>query len=75
VRSCQDYQYFTRQTHVPVQELQNIPIMWLFVVLGIDLLGPFARAPRSYTHLFVAVNKFTKWVEAKPVTSITAGQA
>jgi hypothetical protein len=60
---------------VPAQELQNIPIVWPLAVWGIDLLGPFARAPGVYTHLFVAVDKFTKWVEAKPITSITAGQA
>jgi transposase InsO family protein len=75
VRSCQGCQYFARQTHVPAQELQNIPITWPFAVWGIDLLGPFARAPGGYTHLFVAVDKFTKWVEAKPVSSVTAGQA
>jgi hypothetical protein len=55
--------------------LQNIPITWSFAVWRINLLGPFARAPGGYTHLFVAVDKFTKWVEAKPVTSITSGQA
>src|SRR3954466_8597109 len=32
-----------------------------------DMVGPFKKAPFDYTHLLVAVDKFTKWVEAKPV--------
>jgi transposase InsO family protein len=32
-----------------------------------DMVGPFKKAPSGYTHLLVAVDKFTKWVEAKPV--------
>jgi len=32
VRTCKGCQYYTRQTHLPVQELQTIPITWPFVV-------------------------------------------
>ena len=32
-----------------------------------DMVGPFKKAPSSFTHLQVVVDKFTKWVEAKPV--------
>ena len=32
-----------------------------------DMVGSFKKAPSGYTHLLVAVDKFTKWVEAKPV--------
>ena len=31
--------------------------------------------PGGYTHLFVAIDKFTKWIEAKPVATITAAKA
>jgi hypothetical protein len=37
-----------------------IPITWSFVVLGLDLVGPFRKAPRDYVHMLVLVDKFTK---------------
>ena len=47
-----------------------IPITWPFVVWGLDMVGPLKRAPVGYTHLFVAVDKFTKWIEARPISVI-----
>jgi transposase InsO family protein len=38
------------------------------------LLGPFKKAKGRFTHIFVVVDKFTKWVEAKPVASIIAAK-
>src|SRR5438105_6352836 len=52
--------------------LQTIPITWPFAVRGLDMVGPLQRAPGGFTHLFVAIDKFTKWIEAKPVATITA---
>jgi hypothetical protein len=37
---------------------------------GLDLLGPFKKAPRGIPHLLVTVNKFTKWIEAKHMAKI-----
>ena len=34
--------------------------------LGLDMVGPFKRSKDKKTHLLVAVDKFTKWVEAEP---------
>jgi transposase InsO family protein len=31
------------------------------------MVGKFKTAPSGFTHLLVAVDKFTKWVEAKPI--------
>ena len=31
------------------------------------MVGPFKTARSGMTHLLVAVDKFTKWIEAKPV--------
>ena len=39
------------------------------------MVGPFQPAKGGFTHIFVAVDKFTKWIEAKPVASITAAKA
>jgi hypothetical protein len=55
--------------------LQIIPITWPFVVWGLDLLGPFKKAPEGWTNLLVVVDKFTKCVEVKPLAKIGSMQA
>jgi hypothetical protein len=55
-----------RKIHAPAQELWTIPIAWPFAVWGLDLLGPFKKVPGGLTHLLIVVDKFTKWIEAKP---------
>ena len=52
-----------------------IPITWPFAVWGLDLVGPFKKAPRSFTHLLVTIDKFTKWIEAQPISTIKSEQA
>lgn len=34
------------------------------------MVGPFKKAPEGFTHLLVAVDKLTKWTEAKPITKL-----
>jgi hypothetical protein len=34
------------------------------------MVGPFKTAPGGLTHLLVAVEKFTKWIEAKPIKKL-----
>ena len=33
------------------------------------------KGPSGFTHLLIAVNKFTKWIEAKPITNICSEEA
>jgi hypothetical protein len=63
VRTCQGCQFYARQTHLPAQALQTIPITWPFAVWGLDLVGPLQKAPEGYTHLLVVIDKFSKWIE------------
>jgi IS30 family transposase len=49
--------------------------MWPFSVWGLDLVGPLKKAPRGYTHLLVTIDKFSKWIEACPITKIKSEQA
>jgi ribonuclease HI len=60
VRSCQGCQFYAKQTHLPAQALQTIPITWPFAVWGLDLVGPLQKAPGGFTHLLVAIDKFSK---------------
>jgi ribonuclease HI/transposase InsO family protein len=75
VRSCRGCQFYAKQTRLPAQALQMIPITWPFAVWGLDLVGPLQKAPGGFTHLLVAIDKFSKWIEVRPLTSIRSEQA
>jgi hypothetical protein len=40
--------------------------------VGLDIVGPMRKAPGGYTHLLVAIDKFSKWVEVRPITNLRA---
>jgi hypothetical protein len=44
-------------------------------VWGLDLVGPLQKAPGGYTHLLVAIDKFSKWIEVRLLNSIRSEQA
>jgi len=75
VRSCHGCQFYALQTHLPAHALQMIPITWPLAVWDLDLVGPLQKAAGGYTHLLVAINKFYKWIEARPITNIRSEQA
>ena len=39
------------------------------------MVGPLRTASCGFTHLLVAVDKFTKWVEAKPIRKLDGATA
>ena len=43
--------------------------------LGLDLVGPLKKAPGGYTHLLVTIDKFTKWIEAQPISMFKSEQS
>jgi hypothetical protein len=75
VRRCEGCQFYARQTHLPAQPLQTIPITWPFVVWNLDMVGPLRQAPEGCTHLLVAVDKLSKWIEARPIVNIRSEEA
>jgi transposase InsO family protein len=46
-----------------------------FAVWGLDLVGPLKRTTGGFTHLLIAIDKFSKWIEVRPITSIRSEQA
>jgi transposase InsO family protein len=68
-------QFYAKQMHLPAQALQTIPITWPFAVWGLDLVGPLQKALGGFTHLLVAIDKFSKWIEVRPLNSIRSEQA
>jgi hypothetical protein len=74
MRTCEGCQFYARKTNLPVDTLQTIPVTWPFTMCGLDIVGPLRKVPGGYTHLLVAVDKFSKWIEARPITNVRAEQ-
>jgi ribonuclease HI/transposase InsO family protein len=75
VRTCEGCQFYARKSNLPAHVLQTIPVTWPFAVWGLDIVGPLRKALGGYTHLLVAINKFSKWVEVRPITNLRAERA
>jgi transposase InsO family protein len=75
VRTCEGCQFYARKSNLPAHALQTIPITWPFAVWGLDIVGPLRKAHGGFTHLLVAIDKFSKWVEVRPITNLKAEQA
>ena len=75
VRQCPGCQFFSKQQHILAQALRTIPPSWPFACWGLDSVGPLKAAQGGYTHIFVTIDKFTKWIEVKPVSSTSTAKA
>jgi hypothetical protein len=69
VRSYEGFQFHTQQTHLPAQVLQTIPLTWPFAVWGLDMVGPLRKSFGGFRHLLVAIEKFSKWIKARPISA------
>ncbi|GJV22381.1 reverse transcriptase domain-containing protein [Tanacetum coccineum] len=74
IRACQDCQVHKPVPRNPQQKLTPITSPWPFYKWGIDIAGPFPEGPGKVKFLIVAMDYFTKWIEAKPVATITGNQ-
>ncbi|GKB55248.1 reverse transcriptase domain-containing protein [Tanacetum coccineum] len=74
IRACQDCQVHKPILRNPQQKLTPITSLWPFYKWGIDIAGPFPKGPGKVKFLIVAIDYFTKWIEAKPVATITGNQ-
>src|ERR1043165_7641800 len=73
MRRCVACQKFANKLHAPASKLKTIPLSWAFATWGLDMVGPLKKSSKGgRTHLLVALDKFTKWIEAVPITSSTA---
>ncbi|GKV50078.1 hypothetical protein SLEP1_g56795 [Rubroshorea leprosula] len=62
---------FAHVQHQPANPLHMIVAPWPFAQWGMDILGPFPKAKGRKKFLIVAIDYFTKWIEAEPVAQIT----
>ena len=72
VDKCEGCQLYSNMAHKPASALKTIPLVWPFAVWGLDMVGPLRTGRSGFTHVLVAVDKFTKWIEAKPIKNLDA---
>ena len=66
---------FARQAHVLAHNLIYILPTWPFSYWGLDQVGPLKKAKGGFEYIFVAIDKFTKWIEYKPLAKYSAAKA
>ncbi|CAJ2661849.1 unnamed protein product [Trifolium pratense] len=71
VKKCDKCQRHGDMHLAPPNELRSLSSPWPFSWWGMDLLGPFPTAAGQNKYLIVAVDYFTKWIEAEPLAHIT----
>ncbi|XP_073015635.1 uncharacterized protein [Primulina eburnea] len=71
VRRCQGCQHHSNFCHRLAVSLQPISPSCPFDQWGLDIAGLFPRARAQKKFLLVAVDYFSKWVEAEPLARIT----
>ncbi|GJS14118.1 reverse transcriptase domain-containing protein [Tanacetum coccineum] len=74
IRECNDCQVHRPIPRNPQQNLTPITSPWPFYKWGIDIVGSFPEGLGKVKFLIVAIDYFTKWIEAKPVATITGNQ-
>jgi len=73
VHTCPNCQRHAPYSKFPPDKVQLLPPVWPLARWGIDIVGPLPTDPGNYKYAAVAVEYFSKWVEAKALKDITAG--
>ena len=72
VRTCDNCQRMAKNSNQPASYTQMIEPTWPLQRWGMDLVGPLPTAQGNLRYAVVAVEYFTKWIEAKALSSITS---
>ncbi|XP_073132504.1 uncharacterized protein [Henckelia pumila] len=73
-RSCEGCQRFGNSQHSPASNFKPLRTSCPFDQWGLDIVGPFSQARAQNKFLLVAVDYFSKWIEAEPLAKITEGE-
>ncbi|KAK4403043.1 hypothetical protein Sango_1045000 [Sesamum angolense] len=74
VNKCAKCQKHATLIHQPVEPLNVMLSPCPFSQWGMDTTGPFPLTTGQRKFLLVAIDYFTKWVEAEPLARITEGE-
>ena len=73
MKSCYNCQTHANLNHVPPSELYSMTFPWPFSVWGIDVIRRIApKASNGHEYILVAIDYFTKWVEATSYSVLKA---
>jgi hypothetical protein len=71
-RKCHKCQIYADKIHLPANQLHVFAPTWPFSMWGIDIIGPInPRASNGHRFILVAIDYFTKWIEAALYTNVT----
>ncbi|KAL0395105.1 UNVERIFIED_CONTAM: hypothetical protein Slati_4476700 [Sesamum latifolium] len=73
MNKCEKCRKYATLIHQPAEPLNVMLSPCLFSQWGMDIVGRFPPAPGQKKFLLVAIDYFTKWVEAEPLARITEG--
>ena len=65
MRTCPNCQKHAHYSKFSPEEVHLIPPIWPLVRWGIDIVSPLPTAPGNFKYAAVAVEYFSKWIEAK----------
>ncbi|XP_072088013.1 uncharacterized protein [Arachis hypogaea] len=68
-RKCHENAKFQNSA---VMELSSMLASRPFAQWGVNLMGPFPVGPGQVKYLIMAIDSYTKWVEAEPLASISS---
>ncbi|GJX60386.1 reverse transcriptase domain-containing protein [Tanacetum coccineum] len=71
VDKCDSCQIHSPVPRLPKTHMTSIMAPWPFYQWGMDILGPLTPARGGAKFVIVAIDYFTKWIEAKPLVKIT----
>ncbi|GJV35195.1 reverse transcriptase domain-containing protein [Tanacetum coccineum] len=74
IRVCDDCQAHAAVPRLPKADMISVTSAWPFMKWGMDIVGPLPEGPGRVKYLIVAIDYFTKWMEAKPLATITGKQ-
>ena len=74
VKKCDRCQKFAKIPRLPTNEITQMTSPWPFAVWGIDLIGELPTGRGGAKYAIVAVDYFTKWVEAEPLNKISSAK-
>nr|GFA05589.1 reverse transcriptase domain-containing protein [Tanacetum cinerariifolium] len=74
IRACDNFQAHVSVPRLPKAYMISVTSAYPFMKWGMDIVGPPPEGPRRVKYLIVATSYFTKWIEAKPLATITGKQ-